>query len=222
MTESNQSPENQRSRVSSFESSQKAAAAEREAAKHMDLRNQFFTLAAAVVFFVAYLVLPHAGPARGYDFVFHTATGQQVGISLPETIFCLLMSVGVGVLTTAVLITKRAVFGLAAWMMVTVGFVSSIFVFWVRGSQSYGAEVGVWLGIFSMALATVAYSLVALRRSPQQLEAERRARAAAGQLDEVGHAQRQAQTKPVAETNPLFIDDRRAQAAQRHRRNQES
>lgn len=195
---------------------QAAAAAEKRAARTMDLRGQTVTLWVAVALFVAYLLLPHAGPARG----FQVLTGQsgEVEISIVEYVFAVLMTLGVGVLTTLTLITRRAAFGLAGWMMATVAFAVSLFMFWVRGSQDYGVGIGAVCGVVACGLTFIAYCLVALRRSPEQQEAQERARAAAGTMDEVGQVQNRIRATVDPDSNPLLVDDRRQQAAARYRR----
>lgn len=46
---------------------EQAHAAERAAAKKMELGNHKVTLIIAIVVWVAYLVLPYAGPAHGWE-----------------------------------------------------------------------------------------------------------------------------------------------------------
>ena len=55
---------------------------------------------------------------------------------------------------------------------------------------------------------------MALRRSPEQKAAEARVRATAGQLDEVGEFQPAINAAPRQEP---IVDNRRKQAAERHR-----
>lgn len=203
--------------------SAQAAREERVAAKYMDLRSQVYTLGLAVLSYIAYLFLPHAGGARGFEVLLRLPAAQEVGISIVENVFVYLLTIGVGVLTTLVIFTRRAVFGLVGWMMSTVGFVINILVFWMRGSQPEEAQIGMYVAAVAAGLAFFGYSLVALRRSPEQQEAERRARDIAGQLDEVGQVQAGINQAPAPERNPLLIDDRRAQAHERNaRRNREA
>ncbi|HDM2782476.1 TPA: hypothetical protein PZN16_002929, partial [Staphylococcus aureus] len=73
-------------------------------------------------------------------------------------------------------------------------------------------------GMLATFLAFLGFSLVALRRSPEQRAAEEKVRASAGQLDEVGKFQ-----SDIASPQPqeLLVDDRRKKAAERHRHQQE-
>lgn len=189
-----------------------AAQRERQAAKFMDLRGQKITLMVALVAFVGFLFLPYAGDIPGWQAL---VSPGDVQVGLMEKIPMVLSVVGLGILTTLTLITRRAVFGLVGWMMVTVAFFGSLWAFWFRGSTADAAQIGMWLLLLGNGLAFLAYCLVALRRSPEQEKAYAAARQEASQLDEVGQMQSEATIKE--EENPLLIDDRRARAARRHR-----
>lgn len=196
-----------------------ARAQEREAAKYMALGSQKVTLGVAVALYLIFLVVPYAGSVSGWEIIAGRAGDYGVKISLMEYVAIWLNTIGVGVLTTLTLVTCRATTGLVAWMMSTVSFAICIFGFWARGTDVNGPKIGMYLGVLAAALAAVAYSLVALRRSPEQLEAAQHARAEAGKLDRVGVVQRDIMHTPSEAENPLLIDDRRAQAARRHRKN---
>ena len=190
--------------------------AERRSARTMDLRNQVVPLILAVIFYIAWLILPHSAGIHGFQIITFSAKARE-SMSIAEFVFAVLATLGIGVFTTLTLLTRRALFGLLAWMLVTVGFAYSLFMVWMRGARADGAEIGLWCGIIAVAIATVSFSLVALRRSPEQLEAAHRARIAAAQLDEVGKAQMDIRREAAPEVNPLLVDDRRARAARRHR-----
>jgi len=135
-----------------------------------------------------------------------------------ETVSAWLALLGVGVLTTATLLTRRATLGLIAWMMVTVSFFVNLWGFWYRGFPADGPAIGMWVGMLATFLAFLGFSLVALRRSPEQRAAEEKVRASAGQLDEVGKFQ-----SDIASPQPqeMLVDDRRKKAAERHRHQHE-
>lgn len=200
------------------------AKAEQKAAKTMSLRGHQFTLIAAVVIWVAYLVLPHANGVSGFEVTFMLPGAREADIKVTEYIYAILIGLGIGIFTTLTLITKRSVFGLIAWMLVTVGLFYSILAMWLRQTRNeagdgYDIGFGMYLSILGVVLAVLAYSMVALRRSPEQARiADERAQH--HDLDEVGQAQRDARISggQSAEQNPLFVDDRRQQAAQRHQR----
>lgn len=200
------------------------AGAEKRAARRMSLDGQKWTLIASVVIWLAYLVLPHAGGVSGFEVTFVRPAATEAGIKITEYVYAVLIGLGIGVLTTLTLLTRRAVFGLTAWMLVTVGLFYAIFALWLRQTRSsiddgVNMGVGMYLSILGVLLAVIAYSMVALRRDPEQshLAAERAQRE---ELDEVGLTQRalMEQERRSMEGNPVLIDDRRQRAADRHRR----
>lgn len=198
------------------------AGAEKQAARRMSLDGQKWTLVAAVIIWLAYLVLPHAGGVSGFDVTFVRPVAVEAGIKVTEYIYAILIGVGIGVLTTLTLITRRAVFGLSAWMLVTVGLFYAIFALWLRQTRASADDginmgVGMYLSVLGVLLAVFAYSTVALRRDPEQQRIAEQ-RAASEDLDEVGLTQRSLmeQEKRNTEGNPLLIDDRRKRAAERH------
>lgn len=196
---------------------------EKKAARRMSLDGQKWTLIVAVVIWLAYLALPHAGGVSGFEVTFLRPSAAEAGIKITEYVYAILIGLGIGVLTTLTLITRRAVFGLVAWMLVTVGLFYSVFALWLRQTRSTADDgvnmgVGMYLSIVGVALAVFAYSMVALRRDPEQSRiAEQRANSE--ELDEVGQAQRQLleEERRSVQDNPLLIDDRRQRAAQRHK-----
>ncbi|KHO28989.1 Rv2732c family membrane protein [Corynebacterium minutissimum] len=200
---------------------QDAVAAERRAAKTIELGAHRYALIVSVVLWIAYLLLPYAGEARGWEALMLGTTSEGVKISLVEAISAWLALLGVGVLTTATIVMRRTALALVAWMMTTVSFFANLWGFWYRHSAADGAEIGMYVGALSTFIAFIVYCQVALRRSPEQLAAAERVREVSGQLDHVGVLQSEAATDVPAEENPLLIDNRRSQAASRHRRQQE-
>lgn len=195
-----------------------AVAAERRAAQRIELGNFRYLLIASVVAYVAYLLLPYAGAAHGWEALALTETSEGVRISIMETVSAWFALLGVGVLTTATIFVRRTSLALVAWMLVTISFFINLWGFWFRGSAADGASIGMYVGALSTLLAFVAYCNVALRRSPEQLAAAERVRETSGKLDHVGLLQTEAATDLPAEQNPLLVDDRRSQAAARYRR----
>lgn len=195
-----------------------AVAAERRAAKRLELGNFRYLLIASVVAYVVYLLLPYAGAAHGWEALALTETSEGVRISIMETVSAWFALLGVGVLTTVTILVRRTSLALVAWMLVTISFFINLWGFWFRGSAADGASIGMYVGALSTLLAFVAYCNVALRRSPEQLAAAERVRETSGKLDHVGLLQTEAATDLPAEHNPLLVDDRRSQAAARYRR----
>ena len=197
---------------------QDAIAAERRAAKTIELGAHRYALIAAVVLWAAYLIFPYAGAAHGWEALVMGTTAEGVKISVVEAISAWLALLGIGVFTTATILTRRTSLALVAWMMVTISFFSHLWGFWYRGSAADGAAIGMYVGALATCVAFLVYCQVALRRSPEQLAAQERVREAAGKLDQVGLLQSEAATDLPAEQNPLLIDNRRSQAASRYRR----
>ncbi|RSZ61718.1 hypothetical protein EAH68_11600 [Corynebacterium hylobatis] len=195
------------------------AAREKRASARVYLGKQLWLLVAALVLYVVSLVLPQAGQVRGYEVLFQLAPAQEAGIKITEYVYSILVFLGVGVLTTLVLITRRTALASLAWMFTTVGFAYSIFAVWLRQTRPTAEDgvemnIGFWLSLLAVGLAFLGFAFVVLRRSPEQAEIAR-ARAQADPLDEVGRMQQDANF--AAETNPLLQDDRRARASERHR-----
>lgn len=190
-----------------------AHAAERAAAQKMELGGYKTALIVAIVAWVAYLVLPYAGTANGWEVL--GLDSPSVKISIMENIsgWCALL--GIGVLTSLTVITRRLNFGLAAWMLVAISLFLNLWGFWYRGSTADGASIGMWVGVLASLIAFLAFCRVAFRRSPEQIAAAEKARAAASSLDQVGVLQTEAATTLPPEENPLLIDDRRRRAHKR-------
>ncbi|WP_311517841.1 hypothetical protein [uncultured Corynebacterium sp.] len=190
-----------------------AHAAERAAAQKMELGGYKTALIVAVVAWVAYLVLPYAGSAQGWEVLGLGSTSVKISIMENISGWCALL--GIGVLTSLTAITRRLNFGLAAWMLVAISLFLNLWGFWYRGSTADGASIGMWVGVLASLIAFLAYCRVAFRRSPEQIAAAEKARAAASSLDQVGVLQTEAATTLPPEENPLLIDDRRRRAHKR-------
>lgn len=190
-----------------------ARAAERAASQKMELGGYKTALITAVVAWVAYLVLPYAGTANGWEVLGLGSTSVKISIIENISGWCALL--GIGVLTSLTVITRRLNFGLAAWMLVAISLFLNLWGFWYRGSTADGASIGMWVGVLASLIAFLAYCRVAFRRSPEQIAAAEKARAAATSLDQVGVLQTEAATTLPPEENPLLIDDRRRRAHKR-------
>ncbi|MCS5479170.1 hypothetical protein NYP18_05830 [Corynebacterium sp. YIM 101645] len=195
------------------------AAREKRASARVYLGKQFWLLVAALALYVVSLVLPQAGQVRGYEVLLQLEPAREAGIKITEYVYSILVFLGVGVLSTLVLITRRTALASLAWMFTTVGFAYSIFAVWLRQTRPTAEDgvemnIGFWLSLLAVGLAFLGFAFVVLRRSPEQAEIAR-ARAQADPLDEVGRMQQNANFS--ADTNPLLQDDRRARASERHR-----
>lgn len=193
-------------------------------ARRVTLGKLRFLLIAAFVLFLAALVLPFTEGARGFDVLLFTEVSTAAGVTLAERVFVILMSLGVGLGNAVLLLTRRTWVSHAAWIVTGIGLFYSVFALWMQQTQPGGGSsgIGMYVGAASVILGTIGLSGIILRRDPAQAAvAEQRAQS--DNLDEVGYAQRDAMvTRQVTsyEDNPLFVDDRRARASERHRNTQ--
>lgn len=201
--------------MSSTQEFEQAAAAERKAAQGLDLRGQVVALSVALVFYVLYLALDHTAGVRGVQVV----VGHS-GISLMERIFAYGTTAGM-VCTALTLATRHTYAGWIAWMLSGFSFFVALWAVWALGTEG-GAGVGFYCAVIADLMALVAFSRVAMRKSPEQLAAQARMRAAAGRLDAVALAQAESSADHGHAPHLLLVDDRRAQAAARYRRQQDS
>ncbi len=194
---------------------------ERTASSRLWLGTPGYVLAGAFVFYVVSLFLPQVTGVPGYKVLLFSDAAEQAGVKITEYIFAVCSFAGVGLFTGLTLALRRTAFALIAWMFSTVALVESLLAMWLRqtrpgGEEATGAGVGAYLAILAVLAAVVVYSLIALRRSPEQ-ERIARERARADDLDEVGYAQRAALVRQQRRggENPLLVDDRRERAARR-------
>lgn len=191
---------------------------EKRAATRLLLGRQLWLFVAALVLYVVSLLLPQAGDVRGFEVLLQLEPAREAGIKITEYVYATLIFLGVGVLTTLTLITRRTAVATVAWMITTVGLAYSIFAIWLRqtrASSEDGVEmnIGFWLSVLAVALAFFGFAFVVMRRSPEQAKLAQ-ARAESENLDEVGRLQQDVNI--TAETNPLLVDDRRTRASERH------
>ncbi|MCT1583904.1 Rv2732c family membrane protein [Corynebacterium sanguinis] len=203
-----------------MDQSQRLAAEERNAASKVDLTATRWALVGAVVLYLVSLLLPFAGGVAGWQVLAFSDAAAGVQTKLTEYAFTVLSFIGVGVLTSLVLATKRFAFAAAGWMLTTVSLFISILAIWLRRTSAafdagYHHGPGIYLAIVAVGIAVFAYIPVVLRRSDTQSEIAERRGALEGQ-DEVALAQQAASREAGGENNPLLVDDRRARAAERH------
>ncbi len=199
---------------------QELATREKRVASRLDLGGRLWLFVAAVVLYAVSLVLPQAGSVRGYEVLFQLQPAADAGIKVTEYVYAVLAFLGVGVLTTLTLLTRRLFVAIPAWMITTVGTAYSLFALWLRQTRANaddGVEMnlGFWISLLALVLAFLGYAMTMFRRNPEQ-EKLARDRASSDNLDEVGRMQQQANISP--EENPLLIDDRRSRASERHQK----
>lgn len=197
------------------------AANEKKAARKISLSGFSGLLIGALVLWIISLALPVTSGARGIEVLLFTPTGDT-NATIAEFIHALVVFLGVGLFNGLLLITRRTLFSWLAWLFSGIGLFYSVFALWMRQTQDTDnvSGIGMYLSVGAVILAVIALSSVILRRDPEQTRIAQE-RASNDNLDAVGEAQRAARrTNPDAsqEDNALLIDDRRARAAERHRR----
>lgn len=199
---------------------QELATREKRVASRLDLGGRLWFFVGALVFYVISLVLPQAGSVRGYEVLLQTSAADDAGIKITEYVYAILIFLGIGVLTTLTLLTRRLAVAIPAWMLTTVGLAYSVFAMWLRQTRSSaddGVEMnlGFWISLLAVVLAFLGYATTIFRRNPEQ-EQLAQARAASDNLDVVGRMQQQANISSAE--NPLLVDDRRSRATERHKK----
>ncbi len=196
---------------------------EREASKSVELGASRWVLLGCAAVYLLSLFLPFAGEASGWQMLAATSEANGAQTKVTEYLFVWLSFAGVGVLTPLVAATRRFALAAPTWMITTISLILSVLAIWLRRtSSSYDAGLhhgaGIYLAIAAVAVTVFAYVPVVLGRSGMQEEiAERRAQAEGH--DDVALAQESAAQKArTGEGNPLLVDDRRARAAERHRK----
>ena len=192
------------------------ARAEKKAASTVDMGAKRWVLAAAVAIYVVALFLPFVGGASLWQVLAAIDAAKDAQTAITEYVFAWISLIGVGVLTTLAVATQRFAFAVSAWMVTTVSLVYSVLGIWLRNSNASGISRGPGYYLVVLAVVIVVFTvfpLILSRNEEQAAVAKQRAEAQG--KDEVALAQRAATRE---QENPLLIDDRRARAAERHRK----
>ncbi|MDO5098053.1 MAG: hypothetical protein Q4D85_04775 [Corynebacterium sp.] len=229
MTENNESAIAHEEATPEVLGAQELAEAEKKAAAKFSLEYFGKFLIGAWVLFVIGLLLPHGGAVRGWQVL--TLQGEALGlrIGVVEEFFVIVGTLGVVVFGGCLLLTRRTIFANISFLLTGISLFSSLLAMWMRLqdkeiSGGPGLGIGLLLEVAAVIVATFALSYMILRRSDEQVRLAQQ-RQQHENLDEVGYAQRAAlvsQQQNTPETNPLFIDDRRQQAAARHKKTNEA
>lgn len=193
---------------------------EARAAATLEMGSRRWVLAACAALYFFAMFLPFAADASGWDMLASTQAAQDAQTKITEYVFVWCSFIGLGVLTSLTVIFRRFALGVPAWMVTTVSFAVSLMAIWLRRSSSaYDLGLrhgpGIYLAILAVAVAVFTLFPALFGRSEQARQAAQQ-RARAQGSDEVALAQRSATSR--VEGNPLLIDDRRARAAERHKR----
>ena len=196
---------------------------EKKANAHQDFGPFRWPLALSAVLFAIGLVLPHAGTVRGWHLLAQQVGGSQLGLA--EYVFTYLGTAAVVVAGGLLVMTRRAIFAVVAFLLSGMALMSSLLGMWmrlqdkeIRGGAGLGA--GFILEVIVVVVFLYLICRIILRRGAEQ-QALAQARLEDDSLDEVAFAQRSAmvakqQTSP--DTNPLFVDNRRREARARQDR----
>lgn len=189
------------------------------ASKRLELGSTRWVLAGAVAVYALALLLPFAGGVAGWQVLAFSDAAASVQTKLTEYLFTVLSFIGLGVLTTLAVATRRFPVAALGWMVTTVSLFISVLALWLRRTSTafdagYHHGPGIYLAIVAVAVAVFAYIPAVLRRDG--------AEGTRGERDDVALAQQEATRRAADEENPLLIDDRRARAAERHRKYRES
>lgn len=196
---------------------------EKKLAKQVSLGTARWVLTGAVVVYIVALFLPFMGNVSGLDLLINSQSAQDAGSKITESVFVWTSFIGLAVSTTILVITKRSTPFILAWSFTTIGLIMALLALWLRqtteGTQS---GIGIYLAILMVVIAEVTFIVVISKRDPKQAEiAEQLSQL--DDTDEVGQVQRSASNNAVermGDDNPLLVDDRRARAAERHKKQQ--
>ncbi|WKD57504.1 hypothetical protein CAPI_04730 [Corynebacterium capitovis DSM 44611] len=202
-------------------SAQELARREREASISVELGSSRWVLTGCVVAYVVALFLPFAGEASGWQLLVPSDAAHAAQAKVTELLFVWSSFLGLALLTSLVVATRRFAIAAPAWMVTTLSLVLALLAIWLRrSSTAFDAGLhhgpGIYLAIAAVAVAVFSYIPVVVRRTPAQRELAEQLRNA-DQYDDVARAQASAAISR-GKSNPLLVDDRRARAAERHRR----
>lgn len=195
-----------------------AANAEKTAAAEVAMGAKRWVLAACAALYLVALFLPFAGGVSGWQILAVTEASRGAQTTLTEYLFVWVSFLGLGVLTSLAVALRRFTVAVPAWMVTTVSLVFSVLGIWLRNQSAPGTGRGVGYYLAAVAVLVAVFTLFAviLSRSDEQVAAAAE-HARAQEADDVALAQRSA-TKQAQRENPLLVDDRRARAAERHRK----
>lgn len=200
--------------------SQALARAEKSAASQITMGTRRWVLAVCAVVYLVALVLPFAGGVAGWQVLGLTQASRDASTTVTEYLFVWFSFVGVGVLASLAVALRRFAVIVPAWMITTVSAVFSILGIWLRNQSAPDTSrgIGYYLAMLAVFVAVFTLFLLLLSRSESQVKAAD-ARAKAQERDDVALLQQSAtQQANAREENPLLVDDRRARAAERHRK----
>ncbi|WP_083584073.1 hypothetical protein [Corynebacterium sp. NML130628] len=186
----------------------------------MELGPARWVLGAASIVWIIALFLPFVGDVAGWQVLTLGEGARNVDTKVTEYVFVWLGFLGVGVFTSIVVAARRFGVATVAWMISTVGLVSSLLAVWLRKSSTGVAEQfshgpAFYLEVVAVLVVVLTYIPLFVHKTtadPAHVKNQ------PSEIDkDVANAQLTAtRTHHAQETNPLLIDDRRANAVKRH------
>ncbi|CAB0611792.1 hypothetical protein CIP107538_01693 [Corynebacterium diphtheriae] len=183
-------------------------------------RIQWLLIGAWTLFAVG-LVLPHSGNAQGWQVLTFSSAAAGSGVKLAEYIFVLIGFIAAIVCNLFLILTRRTVAANIGFLLSGIALLMSLFAMWMRlqSKENEGfSGIGIGFGIEILAVVVLVYALSALvfSKSQEQRQIEH-LRATTEVTDEVARVQRDLQNQRRGENNPLLVDNRRRQAAEKRR-----
>lgn len=195
------------------------ASLEKQRAGTVELGARRWVLAAAVAVYLISLFLPFAGDAAGWQMLTFTES-DGIDVAIGERVFALLSFLCLAVFTLLLVIVRRTMFALFAWMAGCVSLVAALLGLWLRqtGSTGDATGAGMFLAIACVVVAVPLLTSAWMGRDPEQQEIEslRREQTDFNPVAEVQADAGHQSVRRAANAEQL-VDDRRARAAQRHR-----
>ncbi|WP_257158387.1 Rv2732c family membrane protein [Corynebacterium cystitidis] len=193
---------------------------ERKVAGVMDMGSLRWVLLGCIVIFVLSLFLPFAGGHSGVEILLFTEASRQ-DVKITENLFVWTGTLGLILGGLMTVVSRKSNPFIFTWALTTIALFEAVLALWLRQTGGgYATAAGIYLAILAVVVAEIVCVMIATRRNPQQQEIARQRRQL-DDTDEVGMAQRSASirvTPTVSQENPALADDRRARAAERHRR----
>lgn len=193
---------------------------ERKVAGVMDMGGLRWVLLGCIVVFALSLLLPFAGGHSGIEILLFTEASRE-NVKITENLFVWIGTLGLVVGGLITVITRKSTPFIFTWALTTIALIEALLALWLRQTgEGYASAAGIYLAILAVIVAEVVCIMMATRRNPQQQEIARQ-RQELDDTDEVGVAQRSASNRAATDTgevNSALVDDRRARATERHRR----
>ena len=136
---------------------QEALAAEKRAAKTLELGGATIPLGVAVLLYVVSLLFDNTNGFSGAE----TLLGLG-DVSIMEQVFALASAIGM-ILTLITLVVRRTVIAQIAWMLVGLGLFVALWAFWAANSTG----LGFYLLLLGDIVAVVAFARIIMRKSPE-------------------------------------------------------